>query len=187
MPIPSSQLNPGMVISIKNELYRVESAVKVTVTKDNPFIKVRLKSIANEDECIEKNFKLNQTVDDVVLSERQIEFLYPEGKRYLFLDCENLDQVFVDVSIIADKVDYLKEGIQVNATFYGESIFEVELPQFLELMIIKTEEIDEGPVVSNATKVGTLETGARIEVPLFIEEGDIVKVDTNLQEYIQRI
>ncbi len=186
MAFTSNQLSPGMVISVKNDLFRVESAVKVTVAKGNPFIKARLKNLVTE-EFVEKSFKLDQPIKDVALRENQLEFLYLEGKDYLFLDVETLDKVLITPSIIAGRVDYLKEGIRVNATFYGEKIFSIELPQFLELMVIKAEEVEVGPVVSNATKMATLETGAKIEVPLFIEEGDVIKVDTVLEEYIQRI
>ncbi|MBS0628189.1 MAG: elongation factor P, partial [Verrucomicrobia bacterium] len=115
------------------------------------------------------------------------EFLYLEGKDYLFLDVSHLDQVLVPASIIGDKVNYLKEGIEVKATFYGDTIFSIELPQFLELMVVKTESMESRAHVSNANKLAILESGAQIEVPTFVESGDIVKVDTQINEYIQRV
>jgi len=113
--------------------------------------------------------------------------MYLEGKDYLFLDIGSLEQVLVPSSVIEDKVNYLKEGIELKAMFYGTSIFSVELPQFLELMVVKTEAGEAAVNVANATKVAVLETGAKIEVPLFVESGDIVKVDTHTNEYIQRV
>ncbi len=181
----SNQLTPGMTISINNQLYRVESSVKVTVPKGTPFIKTKLKDL-NTNEVIEKNFKLNQPIKDVSLVERRLEFLYPEGEGYLFLDVVNLEQVLVLASIIGNKVNYLKEGIELKAFFYGDTIFNVELPQFLELMVAKTqseEDIDTG----NGTKMAILETGAKVAVPPFIQTGDIIKVDTKTDEYIQRV
>ena len=88
--------------------------------------------------------------------------------------------------MIEEKVKYLKEGVQLKAMFYGEQIFSVELPQFLELMVIKS---DDGPKASmaSANKVAILETGARVEVPLFVESGDIVKIDTTSNEFVQRV
>ena len=139
------------------------------------------------DEMIEKNFKLNQSVQDVALVERFLEYLYLEGKDYLFLDIGNLEQVLVPAEIISDKVNFLKEGIAIKAMFYGNSIFSIELPQFLELMVVKTEPSSGTVNVANATKTAILETGAKIEVPLFIESGDIIKVDTQTSEYIQRV
>lgn len=182
----SNQLTPGMTLSLDGKIYRVESCVKVTVAKGVPFIKTKLKDLINE-EVVEKNFKLNQPIQDVSLMERRLEFLYLEGKDYLFLDVGNLEQVLVPSSIIGDKVNYLKEGTELKAMFYGDSIFSVELPQFLELMVVKTEESQSAAHVANATKLAILETGAKIEVPMFVESGDIIKVDTQTNEYIQRV
>ncbi|MBY0528676.1 MAG: elongation factor P [Rhabdochlamydiaceae bacterium] len=182
----SNQLTPGMTLSLDGKIYRVESCVKVTVAKGVPFMKTKLKDLMS-DEVVEKNFKLNQSVQDVSLTERKLEFLYLEGKDYLFLDIGNLEQVLVPSSIIGDKIHYLKEGTDLKAMFYGDSIFSVELPQFLELMVVKTEESQLAAHVANATKLAILETGAKIEVPMFVESGDIIKVDTQTNEYIQRV
>jgi elongation factor P len=182
----SNQLTPGMTLSLDGKIYRVESCVKVTVAKGVPFVKAKLKDLMT-DEVIEKNFKLNQSIQDVSLAERKLEYLYLEGKDYLFLDVSHLEQVLVPASIVSDKVNYLKEGTELKAMFYGSSIFSVELPQFLELMVVKTEESQSPAHVANATKLAILETGAKIEVPMFVESGDIIKVDTQTNEYIQRV
>lgn len=81
----------------------------------------------------------------------------------------------------------MKEGIQLKALFYGETIFSIELPQFLELMVVKTEPIPSKLAINNSGKYGILETGAKLEVPLFIESGDIIKIDTQTNQYIQRV
>lgn len=181
----SNQLNPGMTISINNKLYRVESSVKVTVAKGTPFIKAKLKDLSSNN-IVEKSFKLNQPIKDVSLIERRLEFLYPEGEGFLFLDVVNLDQVMVPTPVVSNKVNFLKEGVELKAFFYGDTVFAVELPQFLELMVAKTLSDDESDSISGA-KVAILETGAKIEVPPFIETGDIIKVDTRTDEYIQRV
>lgn len=182
----SNQMIPGMTISLDGKIYRVESCVKVTVAKGNPFIKTKLKNLMNE-EMVEKNFKVGQPISEVALTERKLEYLYLEGKDYLFLDIGNLEQVLVPATVIGDRVNYLKEGIDVKAMCYGPSIFSVELPQFLELMVVKTETAEAASPLANATKIAVLETGAKIDVPLFVETGDIVKVDTHSNEYIQRV
>ena len=110
----SNQLTPGMTLSINGKIYRVESCLKVTVAKGVPFIKTKLKDLLSE-EVVEKNFKLNQSIQDVNLIERRLEFLYLEGKDYLFPDVGNLEQVLVPAQIIGDKVNYLKEGIEIKA------------------------------------------------------------------------
>ena len=181
----SNQITPGMTLNIDGKIFRVESSVKVTVAKGTPFVKTKLRNLIT-DEVIERNFKLDQTVQEVSLVERLLEFLYPEGKEYLFLDIGNLEQVQVPGSILGDKVHFLKEGIQVKAMFYGDTIFAVELPQFLEIMVVKTEG-GEGSGASADMKRAILETGAKLSVPLFIESGDVIKVDTQVNEYIQRV
>lgn len=184
--VASGQIVPGMTLSIKGKLFRVDSVVKVTVTKGQPFIKTTLRDLIT-DKAVEKNFKVGQEVDDVQLEERILEYLYLEGKNYLFLDIGNLEQVLVPPDVVGESVNFLKEGIALDATFYGETIFSVELPQFLELMVTKTADPTEKGAMSNATKGAVLETGATIEVPPFIESGDVIKVDTRTKEYIQRV
>lgn len=182
----ANQISPGMTLNLDGKIYRVESSVKVTIAKASPFVKTKLRNLLT-DETIEKNFKIDQTVQEVSLVERNLEFLYPEGKEYLFLDVGNLEQVPVPSPILGDKVNFLKEGIQLKAMFYGDTIFAVELPQFLEIMVVKTEGAAQDAANSAGTKSATLETGAKISVPLFIESGDVIKVDTQACEYIQRV
>lgn len=183
--VQSSQLTPGMTITLDKKFYRVESAVKVTVPKGTPFIKAKLRDLITA-QLVEKNFKANQEIEEAQLQERKLEFLYPEGKQYLFLDIGSLEQILVPAVIIGNKVNYLKEGIELKAAFYGGQIFSMELPQYLELMVVSTDgEEEEGG--STGSRIAQLETGAKLEVPPFIEVGDIIKVDTNIGEYIQRV
>jgi len=180
----SNNITPGMTLSINGNLYRVESSVRVTVPKGTPFIKTKLRDLASND-LVEKSFKLEQTVKDVSPAERKLEFLYTEGKDYLFLDIGNLEKILVPAGIVGAKVNYLREGVDVKALCYGDTIFALELPQFLELMVSKIEEGETDD--EEETYVAVLETGAHIEVPPFVEIGDIIKVDTLTEEYVQRV
>jgi elongation factor P len=182
----AQHISPGMTINLDAKIYRVESSVKVTVAKGTPFIKTKLRNLVT-DEVTEKNFKLDQPIQEVMLAERLLEFLYPEGKDFLFLDIGTLEQVSVSNTVLGDKIHYLKEGIQVKAIFYGDTIFSIELPQFLELMVTKTETVGVEVVTGGATKRAILETGAKLVVPFFIENGDVIKIDTLVNEYIQRV
>ncbi len=185
--VVSNQLSPGMTITINKKLYRVESSVKVTVPKGTPFIKTKLRELSTN-KVLEKNFNLNQDVQDVALEERDLEYLYVEGKDYLFLDFKNLDQVLVPASVVGDNTNYLKEGTVVKASFFGEAPFAIELPQFLEIMVSRDEsDGKDSGIMTNGTKTIVLETGAKVEVPPFIEVGDIIKIDTKSNEYIQRV
>lgn len=182
----SNQITPGTTISLDGKVYRVESCVKVTVAKGVPFIKTKLKNLMTN-EVLEKNFKVDQEIEEVKLNERSLEYLYMEGKQHLFLDIQNLEQILVSQEVVGACVNYLKEGILVTALFYGDTIFSVDVPQFLELMIVKTEDLDASSAMSASNRLAVLETGARIEVPMFIESGDVIKVDTKTDEYVQRV
>lgn len=183
--VAAVQLAPGQVVSISKKMYRVESSVKVTVAKGTPFIKTRLKAL-DSDEVIEKNFKPDQQIAEVTFEEQPLEFLYPEGKAFLFLNTSNFEQVLVPSEVIGDKVHFLKEGVALTGSLSGTNVVSVELPQFLELMVAETEGEDGGPLASE-TKTAILETGAKIQVPPFVEVGDMIKVDTKTSEYIQRV
>jgi elongation factor P len=184
--MPTTTLTPGMVISLSNKLYRVESAVKVTPPKGMAFTRAKLRDLQTG-QVSERNFKPNQVIEDVTLKEHRLEFLYTEDGSYLFLDIDNLDKVVVPSAVIGDKASYLKEGVEVVGSFYGEECFAVDLPQFLELMVSKAEERKGGAGVTERLKSAILETGAVIEVPPFIEVGDIIKVDTASGEFVQRV
>jgi len=185
--VASNQITPGMTLSINGKLYRVESSVKVTVPKGTPFVKTKLRDLTTNEQ-IEKSFKPDQTVKDVSFAERRLEFLYLEGKDYLFLDVGNLEKILVSEDVVGENINYLKEGVELKASMYGDTIVSIELPQFLELMVGKIEGGDTPRKgASNSARIAVLETGARIEVPPFIEVGDLVKVDTKTDEYIQRV
>lgn len=184
--VQSNNLAPGMVISISGKLYRVESSVKVSVPKGTPFIKTKLRDLSSLG-VVEKSFKLNQDLKDVALEERRLEFMYLEGKDYVFLDIADLEQMLIPSGIIGDQANYLKEGVELKASLFGNEIFAVELPQFLELMVARVEIPTKGSAANNGSRVAMLESGARVEVPPFIEVGDIIKVDTKTGEYIQRV
>lgn len=184
--LTSSQLVAGMTIQLESAIYRVDAAQKVTPPRGAAFIKASLKLLGS-DKTVEKSFKLDQMIDEVALVEKSLVYLYLEGKNYLFLDVEGLVQVELAPAVIGQIANFLKEGIYLKASCFGDTIFSVELPQFLELMVAKTDDMDGMTPVSNSMKTAQLETGAKIEVPLFVEPGDVVKVDTHLGEFIQRV
>ena len=184
--VASQNITPGMTLQIGSKMFRVESSVRVTVPKGTPFIKTKLRDLASGKE-VEKNFKPKQVLDEVNLTEQRLEYLYMEQNKYVFLDIESLEQVAVPQKVVGKRANYLKEGVQVTGEFYGDTLFAIELPQFLELMVAKTDSDDSHVPLTNSSKTATLETGAKIEVPPFIEGGDIIKVDTMTEEYIQRV
>jgi elongation factor P len=181
----ASQLSVGATIKIAKDPYRVESVVKVDGQKSNAFIKCKLRHLLTAD-SLEKNFKINQEVDEVALEERKLEYLYPEGKGYVFLELGTLNLVTVEGPIVGKKGQYLKEGTEVKGLGFGTSIFSVELPQFLELMVVSVS-TNEGSGKQSGARIAKLESGAKVEVLPFIDVGDVIKVDTKSDEFIQRM
>ena len=180
------QMVPGMTISIGKKIFRVESAVKIGLTKGEPFIKANLRNLLTE-ELVEKNFKAGAEINEVTLKEKKLEYLYSEENNYVFLDLDDLELEKVPMAVLGDKINYIKEGTVITAKYYGKAAFAVELPAFLELMIVKTMPSLEALNVSGSVKTAVLETGAEITVPSFIEVGDVIKFDTQRKEYIQRV
>jgi elongation factor P len=180
--VQASQLMFGMTVLVSKKPYRVENTVKVS-SRGSSFIKTKLRHLYSN-EVIEKNFRPNQDIEQVSVEDHSLEYLYPEGKEYIFLDLNTLDLVKVPSSVIGSAVPYLKEGVEVKGSCFGTQIFSLELPQFLELMV---SAIDTDQGKEEESRIAVLETGAEVEVPLFIDVGDIIKVDTKAQEYIQRV
>lgn len=180
----ASQLVVGMTIVVNKKPHRVDHVVKVTAQKANPFVKVKLRELASQ-KISEKNFRPTQDVDEVSLEEHRFEYLYPEGGTYVFLDLGTLDTVAVPGVVIEQKVQYLREGVEVKGACFGVDVFSIELPQYLELMVSAINREEEPGRQGN--HVATLETGAKIDVPPFVEVGDILKVDTRTEEFIQRV
>ncbi|EPP36646.1 Elongation factor P [Chlamydia avium] len=182
----SNQLSVGMFISTKDGLYKVVSVSKVTGAKGESFIKAVLKS-PDSDDTIERNFKVGQEIKEAQFESRNLEYLYIEGDHCLFLDLGNYEKVYVPKEIMKDNFLFLKAGITVSAMVYDGTVFSIELPHFLELMVSKTDFPGDSLLISGGTKKALLETGIEIAVPPFVEIGDVIKIDTRTCEYIQRV
>lgn len=178
------QLAPGMTIQLEGQILQLEQITKVTLAKGPPFYKAILRDPITQ-EVVERNLRPDQNVEEVKISKRRLEFLYFEGSESLFLDVDTLEQVLVPQEVVKEKSLFLKEGVEVRALVYGSKVFSIELPQFLEFLIIQVKDPMGGLV--GGTKKATLETNAEIDVPIFIEVGDIIKVDTGLYQYVQRV
>ncbi len=185
--VASNNLSPGMIILISSKLYLVVSSVKVTVAKGTPFIKTKLQEITTN-KAIEKNFKLDQNVEDVTLEKRQLEYLYPEGKNHVLFDTDELEIIQVTGKVIGERINFIKEGTELFGSFHGEKVLAIELPPFLELMVAEVEGTEKSEdVLSEEMKDALLETGAKVKVPSFVGIGDVIKVDTKTNEYVQRV
>lgn len=182
--ITANQLTAGMTIILSKKPYRVESVVKVTLQKENPLVKVKLQQLETL-ESLEKNFRPTQEIENVTFEEHKLEYLYPEDKEFVFLDVGTLDLHKVSKNTLGQKTAYLKEGTEVKGTFFGDTVFSMEMPQFLELMVTAIETVEDKK--RGTLRLAVIETGAQLEVPPFVEVGDVIKIDTQTDEYVQRV
>ena len=154
--------------------------------KGGAFVRTRLKNV-NTGRVIDRTFRSGERVEDVRLEKKPVQYLYQEEGTFVFMDTASYDQIAASEEIVGDMAEFLKEGMEVEIVFYGKEPLDVELPIFVELEVAKTEPGVRGDTASGGSKPATLETGAVIQVPLFLEEGERVKVDTRTGTYVERV
>jgi elongation factor P len=154
--------------------------------KGGAFVRTRLKSLVSGN-VIDQTFRSGDRVDKPDLEEREMQFLYETGGEFHFMDTQSFEQLFLTADQLGDSKDFLKENIVIKALFHNRRPIGIEVPMFVELRIVKSDPGIRGDTATGATKPATLESGAVIQVPLFVEEGDVVRIDTRTREYITRV
>ncbi len=182
----ASQIRNGMVLNIDNNLWQVVEFQHVQPGKGGAFVRTKIKNLQTG-RVIERTFRADEKVNDVRVETKQMQYLYRDGDLFYFMDNETYEQVAVNADLISDAQNFLKEGENVDILFHGSDAVGIELPFFVELQVIETEPGIKGDTVSGATKPAKLETGAVVQVPLFIEEGDVLKIDTRTGTYVERV
>lgn len=183
--ISISDLKKGMIIEYKNEIYTIINYQHVKVAMRGALIRTNLKNIRTG-LVIEKTFKPVDKMEQVMIDRKTMQYLYRDGDNYYFMNKENYEQTSLSKEQLSDLTDLLKEGNDVDIIFYKEMMVGAELPNFINLKVTKTMPGVKGNTVSGAFKPATLETGAIIQVPLFVKEGDVVKIDTRERKYLER-
>jgi elongation factor P len=176
----------GMVIRFNNDLYIITEFHHVSPGNWRAFVRTRLKNIKSG-RVIEQRFRAGEEVDEVRVEHQNWQFLYVDGDDYIFMNTETFDQQPVPKSMLGDAVKFLKEQDEVELLVESENIIAVELPNFLELTVESAEPGVRGDTATNVTKPATLETGATINVPLFINPGDKIRIDTRSGQYVERV
>jgi elongation factor P len=182
--ISGSELRKGVIIELDDKLYQVISYQHVKM-KRTALAKVKLRDI-RAGHTIEQSFQSDQKFSRVRLEFRGMQYLYNDGDLYYFMDEENFEQVPLSSNQLGDAVNYLKEGRSVEVSSYKEEIVGIELPVSVELEVVDTGPGFKGDTATAGTKPATLETGITIQVPMFINTGDIIKVDTRNGSYLER-
>jgi elongation factor P len=184
--VSTSEFRNGLVLLLDNELMQIVEFQHVKPGKGGAFVRTRLKNLKTE-RVIDRTFRSGERVEDVRLDKKTLQFQYKGGGDFHFMDTETYDQVVLSGSLVDDASKYIKEGMEVDVLFHDKEAIGVEVPIFVELTVVKTDPGVRGDTASGGTKPATLESGAVINVPLFLEEGTVVKVDTRTGIYVERI
>jgi len=181
----TSDFRTGMTIRYNGELWSIVEFQHVNPGNWRAFVRTKLKNLSTG-RVIENRFRAGETIDVVRIDRRTFQYLYRDGLDYVFMDTETYDQIHISDKMMGERAAFLREGEHVDILFNGTEAIAVELPIFVELKVIHTEPGIKGDTVSNVTKPATVETGAVINVPLFVDEGDVLKIDTRTGEYVER-
>jgi elongation factor P len=185
--ITTSDIRKGLCIRYSNDIYKIIEFLHVKPGKGPAFVRTKLKSVSTG-KVVDNTFTAGHKIDDVRVENRKYQFLYKDGETYHFMNNEDYNQIEVDKSQIESDV-FLKEGLVVTIIVNSENsnILSVEMPQNVVLEVISSEPGVKGNTATNATKNAKLETGATINVPLFINQGEKIKIDTRSNSYVERV
>ncbi len=181
-----SVIKKGVTIELEGKVYRVEDFQHVKPGKGAAFIRTKLKDIINGG-VIEKSFRPAENIETAHVDRTKKQYLYSDADLYYFMDTETYDQVELSAEAVGDTLKFVKENEIVEMLSYNGSIFAVEPPLFVELVVTETEPGFKGNTATGTYKPATVETGAQVMVPLFVNEGDVLKIDTRTGEYLSRV
>lgn len=182
----TSDFRNGLIIKFKNDLYSIAEFQHVKPGKGGAFVRSTLKNLRTG-RVLENTFRAGEKVDIVRVERRKYQYLYSDGDSLVCMDNETYEQINIAKELISDGIKFLKESEEVEVLLNGSEIISVEIPIFINLKVVETEPGFRGDTATGAVKSAKLETGAQINVPLFINEGDILKVDTRTGEYSERV
>jgi elongation factor P len=183
--VSTNDLKNGMALDLPEGLVTVIEFQHVKPGKGGAFVRTKLKSVRSG-AVVEKTFRADEKVPLAVIDKREMQYLYREGEAYVFMDNDSYEQIHVDPKDLGQAVRYLKEGDTAVLPMYQDRVIGIELPAAVELTVADTEPGVQGDRVSGARKPATLETGLVVQVPLFVEPGGRIKVDTRTGEYLAR-
>ncbi|HZJ83932.1 MAG TPA: elongation factor P [Syntrophomonadaceae bacterium] len=183
--ISVNDFKTGVSIELEGQAYLVVEFQHVKPGKGAAFVRAKLRNISSGG-IIEKTFRGAERVPKAHLDKREMQYLYNDGQGYIFMDNESYEQTSITAEAIGDGVKWLLENMNIHVLVFHDNIIGVELPNFVELKVTETEPGVKGDTATGATKHATVETGAVVQVPLFVETGDVLRIDTRTGEYMER-
>jgi len=181
-----NELRSGVTFELDGELYKVVEYSHHKPGRGKATIRTRVRNLRTGS-VLEKSFISGDKVQDVRLDYRQCQFLYTDGDMYHFMDTDTYEQPALPAEAIGDAVNYLTENMEVKLTFYDTEPLDIDLPTTVDLEVVEAEMAVKGDTATGATKSVTTETGLTVQVPLFVEQGDVIRVDTRSGEYVTRV
>ena len=181
-----TELRKGVTFALDREVYRVLEYQHHKPGRGSATIRTKLRNLRTG-ATVDRNFISGDRVQDIRLDHRTVQYLYNDGNLYYFMDMDTYEQPALPTEVIGDAANYLKEGITIDVSFYQGEPLDIELPITVELEVTTTQPGVKGDTATGATKAATLETGLIVQVPLFVSEGDAVRVDTRTGHYLTRV
>ena len=182
----TSDIRKNLKIVMDGAPYAVIDHQFVKPGKGQAFTRTKLKNMITG-AVLEKTFKSGEKLEKADMEERQMQYLYPEGDAWVFMDTSSYEQIHLRSDLLGDTPDYLQDGMMVDVLFWSNRPIGVTPPTFVELEVVETEPGFKGHTPSNAGSPATLSTGKIVSVPLFVNQGDVLKVDTRTGEYVERV
>jgi elongation factor P len=176
----------GFVMRMDNELWIIVEFQHVKPGKGGAFVRTRLKNVRTG-RVIDRTFRSGEKVEDVRLEQRKYQYLYGSDAEYVFMDVNTYEQASLTPENVGEASQFIKESMIVEILFNGSEALSVQPPIFVELQIVKTDPGVKGDTAQGGSKPATLETGAVVQVPLFIQEGEMIRVDTRTSTYVERV
>ncbi|MEW6769772.1 MAG: elongation factor P [Bacillota bacterium] len=183
--ISTNDFRTGLTIELDGDVYQVLEFLHVKPGKGSPFVRSKLRNLRTG-AVIERTFNAGEKVPRAHLERRATQYLYSDGDNYYFMDMESFEQVPLGPKELGDAVKFLKENMEVFVLSYQDKVLGVELPNTVELQVVETTPGVKGDTAAGGSKPAKLETGLVVQVPLFIEEGDVLQIDTRTGEYLKR-
>ena len=184
--ISTNDLRTGVTVEIDGDVYMVVDFQHVKPGKGAAFVRTKIKNIKTG-QVFERTFRAGEKLNRAIIERKTMQYLYSEGDIYHFMDTQTFEQIAINKEQIGESINYLKENIEVMVMFYEGISIGIEMPTFVELEVSQTEPGFKGDTATGGSKPATLETGAIVQVPLFINIGDIIRVDTRTGEYLSRV
>ncbi len=184
--ISAGDFKNGVTLEIEGNIYQILEFQHVKPGKGAAFVRTKLKNIISGG-AVEKTFRPTEKFPKAHIERKDMQYLYSDGELYHFMDVETYDQIALNQDAIGDSLKFVKENEMVKICSHKGNVFAVEPPLFVELAITDTEPGFKGDTAQGATKPATVETGAVVYVPLFVEMGDVLKIDTRTGEYLSRV